>query len=344
MITYSLFRRFSLLCFLAAGLVISVPAKSDSPTLMTITVESGVKALSSRQNTLTVEAGSGKTYVPELVKGQLRLTEKAVQPMKQPERPTDILPDGEITEGTRNIRRVWLASPTTRYGHGVLGDRIEAGSVVAEMANGQIRTLTLNNDAVFEDRFARLADVDGDGADEILLVKSYLDRGAAMTVISPVGPSFKIVAESAAIGLPDRWLNPVGVADFDGDGRNEIAVVITPHIGGTLQLYEMKGNTLDEDISANGFSNHQIGSRNLRLSAIGDFNNDGTQDIVLPDASRRNLLGVTFKGGKFRELFRVPLTGSITTAIYAHDISGDGYPEIIIGLAPDLLVVLSPHL
>jgi len=333
---------FAPLVILAAAVSFSTPAESGQPAVTAIKIEGGLKSLSSLQGNLFVETMSGKTLVIGQTNGQFQLTPKTRPPSASQARPKDILPDGEVTSGNRNIRRAWLGSPTKRYGHAVLGDAVEAGSVVAELANGKIATFTLGEDAVFEDRYPRLVDIDGDGADEILLVKSYLNRGAAAVVISPAGSKLEKRAESAAIGLAHRWLNPVGVADFDGDGVNEIAVVITPHIGGTLQLYEMKGNTLNEDISAHGFSNHQMGSRNLGLSAIGDFNKDGTPDIALPDASRRNILGATFVGGMFRELFRVPLTGPITTAIHAHDIDGDGQPEIIFGLAPDRLVVFSP--
>ena len=62
------------------------------------------------------------------------------------------------------------------------------------------------------------------------------------------------------IGQPFRWLNPVGVGDFDGDGRREIAAVVTPHLGVTLKLYEWKGERLEPKHEAAGFSNHAIGS------------------------------------------------------------------------------------
>jgi hypothetical protein len=45
-------------------------------------------------------------------------------------RPKDILPDGEITHGQKDIASAWLIHPTERYGHGVLGDAIEAAGLV----------------------------------------------------------------------------------------------------------------------------------------------------------------------------------------------------------------------
>jgi hypothetical protein len=259
------------------------------------------------------------------------------------DRPDNILPDGEIITGTNNIRRAWLSAPTTRYGHGVLGDGIEAGSVSAVLQDGRTVTFSLPEDSVFEDRYPRLIDINGDGKDEILLVRSYLDRGAALVVLAPTGNHLEIIAEAPAIGLTHRWLNPVGMGDFDGDGINELAAVITPHIGGTLQLYEKRGNRLVEDTSAYGFSNHQMGSRNLGLSAIADLNGDGLPEIVLPDASRDNLRAVSFDKGKFKELFRVPLNGDITSPVVSADLDHDGRYEIITGISPHHVMVICLH-
>jgi hypothetical protein len=69
------------------------------------------------------------------------------------------------------------------------------------------------------------------------------------------------VAQSAPIGAPNRWLNPVGVADLDGDGVAEIAAVTTPHIGGVLRIYRRTGEVLAEVTSLAGFSNHEYGLR-----------------------------------------------------------------------------------
>lgn len=88
--------------------------------------------------------------------------------------PAGILPDGEIARGGGGIGRAWLSEPTGRYGHGVLGDAVEAGALVLEDAAGATHRHVLGAASVFEDRRVRLHDLDGDGRDEAIVVRSYL--------------------------------------------------------------------------------------------------------------------------------------------------------------------------
>jgi len=259
-------------------------------------------------------------------------------PPTQPRRP-NMLPDGAISVGAKNITAVWLTDPTRRYRHGVIGDAIEAGGLAAETSRGVIQNFKLAKGAVFEDRLARLVDMDGDGSDEILVIQSYLDRGASMALFKSTHDGLARIAQSAPIGRANRWLNIVGAADFDGDGKMEIAAVITPHIGGTLALYEAQGSRLAKDGDAFGFSNHVIGSRQLGWSAILDVNGDGIPDMVLPNASWRSLRAVSFAGG-FKELAAVPVGGRLATAIIAADLDGDGQAEILYGLESGALKIM----
>lgn len=131
--------------------------------------------------------------------------------------------------------------------------------------------LLLPQDRVFEDRFPRLVDLDGDGRDELVVVESQAARGAALVVygIERTGGSARWVerARSDAVGSM-RWLNPVGAADFDGDGRLELASVTTPHIGGVLTLYRYAPPRLEVLGRVGGVSNHSFGSGEQRLSAL----------------------------------------------------------------------------
>ena len=46
----------------------------------------------------------------------------------------DMLPDGIVTMGDRDIAAAWLTGPTHRYDHGVLGDAVEAFAEAAAPA------------------------------------------------------------------------------------------------------------------------------------------------------------------------------------------------------------------
>ena len=218
------------------------------------------------------------------------------------------LPDG----GEAQIEGLtaYYSDPTDRYDHGILGDGIEAASLTIENGEQTIR-VSLPDDQVFEDLTPRIVDADGDGRPEILTILSSVDQGAAIALYSPQG---KQLAVSPFIGKPHRWLNPVGVADFTGNGHPEIAVVETPHIGGVLVLYDWDGHsgTLMERQRVSGFSTHVIGSRDQNLSIIVDWDGDGVDDILLPSQDRTALIGVSFAGDTFREVERFSLRREIS--------------------------------
>jgi hypothetical protein len=225
------------------------------------------------------------------------------------------LPDGEIARGGGNIRQAWLTHPTRRYAHGVLGDAIEAGGISVVMADGSERRLLLEPDSVFEDRYPRLADLDGDGEDEIFLVRSYLDRGAALAILETTEDGLRIAAETPALGIPNRWLNPIGAADLDGDGRLEIALVTTPHIGGSLVIYHYANGEMIEVARRYGYSNHAIGSREMRLSLIVDSDAGAHREIVLPNADRTRLETLSLRDGQLRAHGHPRHTSPIVSAI-----------------------------
>lgn len=120
-------------------------------------------------------------------------------------------------------------------------------------------------------------------------------------------------AQSPAIGTPMRWLNPVGVADLDGDGQAEIAAVITPHIGGTLKVYRRVGDKLFEISALTGFSNHVYGSPQLAMSAPVSIG--GRMYLLVPDAARLLLRVIALEGGRLVEVRRCALSASLTGAL-----------------------------
>lgn len=235
--------------------------------------------------------------------------------------------DLRIARGTGAIAEAWLADATTRYRHFVLGSQYEAASLVVRRRDGKVLRLTLPEDSVFEDRQPRLADLDGDGIDEIVLVRSYLSRGAALAVIALRGEILSIIAETPPTGRPNTWLNPAGIADFDGDGKPDIAYVQMPHVLGLLRVWTLRADGLVEIASMPDASNHAIGSPHLALSAVADFDGDGVADLAIPSKDRRALRFLAFKGG-VRELGRKPLKARAARDFRLRRVSGVPFVEV----------------
>jgi hypothetical protein len=250
----------------------------------------------------------------------------------------DPIPDGRVALGDGMISQAWLSEPTLRYRHGVLGDNVEAEMLNLRLKDGSVLTFQLPNDSVYEDLEPRLIELNGEEA--VLVVRSYLNAGAAIAVYGVDGEKIEALGESYPIGLSHRWLNPVGAADFDGDGITEIAAVVTPHLSGLLTLYQRDGDRFVRDGVRSGYSTHFIGSTVLAMSLIEDANGDGIADIILPSLDRDSLDVVSFATGRGRELLSLPQSSEIVTSVVAADLDGAGALEIVFGREDGSLIVI----
>ena len=180
-----------------------------------------------------------------------------------------------------------------------------------------------------------------------LVVETALNAGGSLSIFPIIAGRLQRIARTPFIGIPNRWLNPAELGDFDGDGRNEITLVKTPHIGGTLEIWELKGSdetgwNLVMEGFQHGLSNHGYGSPIQDMSEPADWNRDGITDLVLPGASRRSICIMTFAGGSWNELENIKLPGMIVTEILSLPQS-DGSTLMIPGLDTNQLLVIRPN-
>jgi hypothetical protein len=309
----------------AIVLASTATSRADEWRLEPVLTQGAVKAVENADNGGRLLIGNGWFRA---IPGTHAIGLAATVGPAQRQRPKDALPDGRIAEGKRYIARAWLAEPTGRYDHAVLGDAIEAGSLVVERRDGTHHVVRLQDDAVFEDLEPRIVDLGGH--DRVLVVKSYVKHGSALAVIGERDAGFAILAETPPIGTPHRWLNPAGVADFDGDGHPDIALVRMPHAAGVLELWAWRDRSLTRTLEVNDVSNHAIGSRVTRMSTVADFDGDGHADLAIPSFDRRELRLISFTP-KPRDIARIKLPARVTTEIALLRGNG-GAPVILAGL------------
>lgn len=253
------------------------------------------------------------------------------KPNTLPQQALKRLPQSQVARGYKDIAWAWLGSPTQRYPHKALGAAVHAGSlhVLVQGAHSTMQEIVyeLPLTRVFEDRMVRLLDLDRDGRDEIIVIESDAIKGsstvvyglkyAAKPAIDDKANAVQTrtlveLARSSPTGSTFRWLNPVGVADFDGDGKLDIASVLTPHIGGLLTLYRYSPPKLDAFAQAMDVSNHRMGDLEQNLAVIVQ-QKDLRPTIILPDMQLKALHALRWEApGQWKELADAkPLSASV---------------------------------
>lgn len=204
---------------------------------------------------------------------------------------------------------------------------------MVERSDGRLGTVALSASAVFEDLWPRIATLNG--IDRIAVVKSYLKHGSVLAIID--AEAMKIIAETPPIGHANAWLNPAGIADFDGDGTTDIAVVRQPHVVGVLELWSWQNEKLKKVAEVADVSNHIIGSKALGMSWTADFDADGHPDLAVPSLDRRSLRLIAFVPN-VRDIARVSLPARIVTNFGS--LMENGRLGLVIGLEDGRLVVV----
>jgi hypothetical protein len=201
------------------------------------------------------------------------------------------------TDGPAGIVR--LSDPTTRYGHDVLGGIPRWGTLGFRPAGtaAGARRVVLPETLVFEDTGARFWDVTGDGRPEIIVVESSLTKGGRLAVWSAEGQGLTRLAVTEHIGRPNRWLAPLAVGDFDGDGTPELTYVDRPHLARELVFLRYGKGRLREIARLKGVTNHRIGDAFIS----GGARNCGKGDeAILVTSDWSQIIAVTLQGNRPR--------------------------------------------
>lgn len=184
---------------------------------------------------------------------------------------------------------------------------------MVETRSGKRLQVDLPFRRVFEDLEPRLVDVDGNCRDEIIVVESDKFLGASLAVYGIIDGRLVRIAATSFLGQPHRWLNPLGVGDFDGDGKLDIALVATPHIGGKLRLYRFNNSKLSHFAEYPGISTHRMGSTELGLGRVVTA---GPRDqMLVPDQTRRVLMLLEWSPSQWQLIARTELPDQLGSSL-----------------------------
>jgi hypothetical protein len=201
--------------------------------------------------------------------------------------------------GAGQIAAARYEVPDDVYPHRIMGSIREMRVLAVTLSDGREIRLDLRKgpepDHVFEDIAPRVADADGDGAPDVVVVETDPALGAQLAVYALRQGALVKAAATPHIGQRFRWLAPVGVADLNGDGVTDIAYVDRPHLARTLRVWSWAPGGLTEIAALDGLTNHRIGDEVI-WGGIRDCGEG--PEMIVADAEFREIVGVRFAAGR----------------------------------------------
>ncbi len=274
---------------------------------------------SSSVNVATTPANASANSVPVHLAGQRiayidnlqRLT--VLEPDGSLWRPDiEVLPDSRLLQLSEE-QIIVLAKPTSRHSYSALGDDLESTAlVVVTVGSNEVSPIYTSGEAVIESLAPVLADINGDGVDEVSLTVSD-DTNSWSVVVSTTGEG-----ELARSQPTDRllgWRYIFAVGPLGPNGQTQLAEMLYPSGQGSLSFLQRQGQNLNVVASLRGYRSHEFGSRNLEQALAADVDRDGLIEVIAPTFDRQHIAGIGHRPEGATEIWRRSIGGTLATNI-----------------------------
>jgi FG-GAP-like repeat/FG-GAP repeat len=163
-----------------------------------------------------------------------------------------------------------------------------------------------------------VGDFNGDGKQDLALPNNVEDGGTVSVLLGDGEGHFGTARSSFAGGYPLS----VAVGDFNGDGRQDLAVTNTATDDVSILLGDGTGSFSRAPDVFPGSEPYSV--------AVGDFNGDGRQDLAVANDLSNNVSVALGDGtGRFGAVVNFG-TGTLSTGVALGDFNGDGKQDLAV--------------
>jgi hypothetical protein len=203
------------------------------------------------------------------------------------------------------------------------------------LGNGSVGVLLGNGDGTFQTaitypsngyltNWVVVADVNGDSKRDLLVANGYgdsgLSNGSVGVLLGNGDGTFQTAVTYTLAGQPIS----VAVADFNGDGKPDLAVASN----GSDNVSVLLGNGDGTFQSAVSYG----AGANAVSVAVGDFNGDGQSDLAVANSGANNVSVLLGSGdGTFQTAVNYASGAYAPGSVVAVDLNGDGKPDLAVG-------------